>query len=482
MSLYSALLISFSLLDLLCIITVIFFERKSPASTLAWILVLVFVPVVGFIAYIMFGSGFHVNKKKKYAVKAVTDSIYKNFVLHYVDVPSDSDTPENMTCTRMIKYLENDGGYFYTQDNDVEIFLDGNAMFSRMKEDIRQAQKHIHLLYYIFRNDSLGRELIALLTEKARSGVAVRVIYDSLGSMLAFDHKMFKALREAGGEIEAFSPVFFTLSSHLRLNYRNHRKITVIDGSVGYVGGMNVGKEYLGQHKKLHPWRDTHLRLTGSSVNFLQERFLMDWIYASDTEVPPDALEQFFSRPKPHTTLGVQIVSSGPDTKSNAIKNGLLEILYAARKNVFIQTPYFTPDESFIDALRIVARSGVDVRLMIPGLSDNFFVHTATYSYALQLLDAGIKIYMYKGFLHAKTMVFDGEAASIGTANLGNRSFALNFEVNAFIYDKNFAARYEQIFLQDQEHCTELSDKWFAGRHPLIRATYGLSRLLAPLM
>lgn len=483
MSLYSTLLISVSLLNMLCIITVIFFEKKSPSSTLAWILVLSFLPFIGFIAYAMFGSGFHVNQKKKYAVKAITDRVYKKFVLEYVDVNNGGYAkPEDTDCARMIRYLENDGGYYYTQDNDIDVFVDGNEMIACLKNDILQAGKHIHLLSYIIRNDSVGREIVDLLEEKARSGVEVRVIYDSLGSLLSGE-RIFKELRKAGGEVEAFSPLLFTLSSHLRLNYRNHRKITVIDGTIGYVGGMNIGKEYLGQHKRLHPWRDTHLRLTGSSVNFLQERFLMDWIYASDRDIQFGNLEKFFSKTEqPRKNLGVQVVSSGPDTKSNAIKNGLLEMLYAARSNVFIQTPYFTLDESIADGLRIAARSGVDVRLMLPGLSDKWLVHSATYGYAWQLLDAGVKVYMYPGFLHAKTMVFDGEAASIGTANLDNRSFALNFEVNAFIYDKSFAAEYERIFLRDQEQCTELSGQWFADRRPLTRAAYGFSRLLAPLM
>ncbi len=482
MSLSSALLHILSFLDLAAIITVIFVERKSPASTMAWVLVLVFLPIIGFVAYVLFGSGFHVTKKKAYALKTASDHIYKDFIAKYVAIDNDPlQTSCSLTCSRMIQYMTNDGQNFYTNDNAVEMFTEGRAFFDRMLEDIRSATQHVHLLYYIIRDDALGREIVALLAEKARQGVAVRVMYDSLGSWLS-SGRMFEPLREAGGEVEAFSPILATFSSHFRLNYRNHRKITVIDGVIGYVGGMNLGVEYMGEHPKLHPWRDTQLRLRGSSVCFLQERFVLDWMYASESALQPEHLPRFFRKPRPAGDLGVQIVSSGPDTSTNSIKNGLLEMIYAAKQYVYIQTPYFTPDESFLDALCIAAKSGVDVRLMLPGLSDHLFVHPASYSYARQVRDAGVRIYQYNGFVHAKTMVFDREAASVGTANIGNRSFALNFEINAFVYNKDFAVQCERVFLDDLHHCTELTTEWFAARSRLTRVAYGLTRLLAPLM
>ena len=456
MTAHTIFVIIATLLDLACIIAVIFVERKNPASTIAWALVLIFVPFVGFFAYLMFGSGFHVNKKKRYALKQVSDSLYKRIISGYIEIYGRCGELDQTPCPRMIAYLANDGSHYYTQDNSARIFADGAEMFAAMMADMRKAESHIHLLYYIFRNDALGREIVAILTEKARSGVEVRVIYDSLGSMLSIGG-MFKELREAGGQVEAFSPLLFRLSSHWRLNYRNHRKITVVDGLVGYVGGMNIGDEYLGRHKKLSPWRDTQIRLTGTSVCLLQERFLLDWISVREDVIRDNGVERFFPTPVQAGSLGVQIVSSGPDTTVASIKNGLLEMLYTARKNVYIQTPYFTPDDSFIDALRIAAGAGVDVRLMLPGVPDHRFVMSATYSYARQLLNLGVKVYSYRGFMHAKTMVFDGVAASIGSANIGNRSFQLNFEVNAFVYDKDFARQYERIFLNDLAHCDEIT-------------------------
>ena len=481
MTLYTFLIIVLILLDLACIIAVIFVERKNPTATIAWVLVLIFIPVGGFIAYLMFGSGFHVNKKKRFALKQMDDNFYHQTLSKYIAEREQCALGDERPHARLIRYLVNDGEHYHTENNGVTVYAHGGAMFADMKEDMRKAGSHIHLLYYIFRDDTLGREIAGILTEKARSGVEVRVIYDSLGSLFS-SGRMFKELRAAGGRVEAFSPLLLSMSSHLRLNYRNHRKITVVDGTVGYVGGMNIGDEYLGKNERLQPWRDTHLRLTGSSVSFLQERFLMDWMSVNDREMPPDVLQAFFPPPLQQGNTGMQIVSSGPDTAAMYIKNGLLEMLYAARKNIYIQTPYFVPDESVMDALRIAASSGVDVRLMLPGLTDHLLVHSATLSYARQMLDSGVKVYMYQGFLHAKTLVFDGAAASIGTANLDNRSFALNFEINAFIYSQDFAKAYEAIFLRDLENCTELREEWYLERSPVVRGFYSACRLMSPLM
>lgn len=482
MTVFNIIVIIITLLDLVCIVTVIFFERKSPTTTIAWILVLLFLPFGGFLAYVMFGSGFHINKRKKYAAKQAYDQFHRDVILKYIKQHGHRyDYDPDYAASRLIRYLEEDGRCLYSEDNAIELYTSGALLFERMKEDMRNARKHIHLLYYIIKNDQLGREIALILTDKARQGVKVRVLYDSLGSFLSFGG-MFKELKRAGGEVQAFSPLLFSLSSHLRLNYRNHRKITVIDGQIGYVGGMNIGDEYRGRDKKLTPFRDTHLRLTGSSASCLQERFIQDWLYAMDIETGEEALAPYFPSPLRQDDKGVQIASSGPDTVHMPLRNGLLEMIFHARKNVYIQTPYFTPDDSFLDGLRIAARSGVDVRLMIPGISDNMLVQAATYSYAQQLVEAGVRIFQYQGFLHAKAVVYDGLAASIGTANIGTRSFSLNFEVNAFIYDKTFAGQYEEVFLADQDKCIELGREWFDRRTPLVRGMYSFARLLAPLM
>lgn len=480
MTWHTLLVILFTVLDIACIVAVIFVERKNPSSTIAWTLVLLFLPFVGFAAYLLFGSGFHVNKRKRYGLKQVSDNLYKKLLGGHVHSHTVC-AEDGMACSRLVAYLARAAGHPFTGDNTADIFTEGNSLFDSMKADLRGAKKHIHMLYYIFRNDELGNEIVAILTERARNGVEVRVIYDSLGSIFSVG-AMFRELIEAGGQVEAFSPLFMKLSSHLRLNYRNHRKITVVDGLVGYVGGMNIGTEYCGRHKRLRPWRDTQLRLTGSSVLLLQERFLMDWISVREDLVTSAQLERFFPRPLQGGSLDVQIASSGPDTAVMSIKNGLLEMLYTARRNIYIQTPYFTPDDSFIEALQSAAMAGIDVRLMVPGVGDNLLATLATYGYASHLLEAGVRVFRYQGFLHAKTMVIDSVAASIGTANIGNRSFAVNFEINAFVYDYEFAAACERIFLDDQSCCLELDAAWFAERSPLTHMGYRLTRLFAPLM
>jgi Phosphatidylserine/phosphatidylglycerophosphate/cardiolipin synthases and related enzymes len=484
LSLQTIVAAGFILASLLCMGAVVFFERKNPASTIAWVLVLVFLPIVGFVAYLFIGSGFRVNKKKKYRLKAQIDSLFDNSIRQHLNVMEALKFMEaHDSAVRLMTYLYNDGDGIYTADNDGEIFIDGREMFDRMIEDIKAAKDHIHLLYFIFNNDDLGREIAGLLTHMAKKGVEVRLIYDSLGSRAVFRPAIFRDLTRAGGQVLGFSPIFSNLSSHFRLNYRNHRKITVIDGRVGYVGGMNITSDCLNKNKKLCPWRDTHLRLTGSSVWFLQERFLMDWGYTSDMEMDQRLnIPKFFPDCPREGHLGVQIVSSGPDTNRNPLKNGLLTMINSARRSVYLQTPYFSPDDSIMDALRIAGKSRVDVRLMLPALNDHWLSKMSAFGYARDVLECGVRVFLYPGFLHAKTAVSDGLVSTIGTANINNRSYLLDFEINAFIYDADFAARCESIFLADQALCAELSLDWFATKGRLTQAGYNFSRLFAPIM
>ena len=466
----------------LCIIGVLFFERKNPASSLVWVLVLLFIPVAGPIFYLFLGSGFRVNKRKKYAMKAYSDAVYNNHIVkHLATGRTRLFVSLNEETSRLLNYLRTEGDGVFTDDNDAKIYIDGNEMFADLMEDMRQATHHIHVLFYIFRNDRLGREILSILEDKAREGIEVRIIYDSIGTLMAFD-TMFAELKKAGGTVVPFSPLFSSLSSHLRLNYRNHRKIVIIDGTIGYLGGMNVGEEYCGGDAKLSPWRDTHLRITGSAVWFIQERFFMDWGYASETDPHVADVPTYFPASAPNGSMAMQIVSSGPDTHGSPIKSGMLSMLYGARKNIYIQTPYYAPDESFLDAMRIASRSGVDVRLMIPKQSDYRLVHGATMGYARESQLDGVNVFMYNGFIHSKTIVVDGEVATIGSTNITNRSFTLDFEVNAFIYDCAFAARCESIFHADEANCDALPTDYFSKKGMLTRASYNFARMFAPMM
>lgn len=482
MNIFHMLLAGFAAFSIICTLAVIFLERKNPTASLAWVLVLLFLPVIGFILYIFLGAGFKINKRKKYMMKGISDEIYDTYIKKHLNLGHSRIFVDRHESTeRLLTYLKEEGEGIFTDNNAAEIFIDGEKLFARMLDDLRNARSHIHILFYIFRNDELGREIVSILTEKARQGIKVRLIYDSVGTLMAFD-TMFRGLSAAGGEVQAFSPIFSNINSHLRLNYRNHRKIVVIDGVIGYVGGMNVGVEYMGRDKRLSPWRDTHLRLTGSSVWFLQERFLMDWGYCSDIDPHKIDIATYFPPPIGKGDLGIQIISSGPDTFESPIKSGMLSMMYSARKNIYIQTPYFAPDDSFFEAMRIASRAKVDVRLMIPQKSDYLIVHCATMGYVRDALDCGVKVYLYNGFIHAKTIVVDGLVASIGTTNITNRSFVLDFEVNAFIYNSGFAQEYEDIFHMDEESCEQLASDYFSRKSLAARGCYNFARLLAPMM
>lgn len=470
--------------SILSVIAVLFFERKNPASSLVWVLALLFLPVIGFIAYLFLGTGFRINKRKRYQLKAISDDIYNNYIIKHLNLGHTQvyiDNNEN--SARIVQYLKKQPNGTYTDNNNAEIFVHGTEMFERMIADMQQAKTHIHVLFYIFRTDELGNRILSVLEEKAREGVEVRLLYDSLGTLMA-SNAQFKKLQDAGGQVIPFAPIFSSLNSHLRLNYRNHRKIVVIDGLTGYVGGMNVGVEYCSHHEKLTPWRDTHLCITGSAVWFLQERFIVDWAYSSSTDPHETAsIQTYFPEPANTGNLGMQIISSGPDTiVESPIKSGMLAMIYSAQKRISIQTPYFAPGESVTDALRIAARSNIDVRLMIPRISDYDIVHRATLGYARDMLDAGVKVYLYNGFIHAKTIAIDHAVASIGTTNLTNRSFTLDFEVNAFIYDEAFARRCEEIFETDIATSQQLPQDYFEKQSSLTRATHNFARLLAPMM
>lgn len=291
----------------------------------------------------------------------------------------------------------------------------------------------------------------------------------------------FKDLIEAGGEVEVFFPSILPLINP-RLNYRNHRKLVIVDGRTGYIGGFNVGDEYLGLNKKFGYWRDTHLRIEGSSVHPLQTRFILDWNQASDNQ-DIEYSDRYFPTFSRKGEVGLQIVSSGPDSEWEQIKIGYVKLIGMAKKYVYIQTPYFIPDDSFMDAVRIACLSGIDVRIMIPNKPDHMFVYWATYSYIGQLIKAGAKIYIYEnGFLHSKMIVIDDEASTVGTANIDFRSFKLNFEVNAFIYDRETSHQLAELFEQDMQLSTELTPEKYANRSRMIKMKESISRLLSPIL
>ncbi len=482
MDIYSDIVSFTFFLNLILAIIVIFLEHKDAGPTWAWLMVLFFIPILGFILYLLFGQNltkgklFQWEDRKKVGIEEILNEQLINFRTKLFS--SHNEVAKNNKGLIYMHLANNDA--ILTSDNSVDIFTDGKEKFDALFEDIKNAENFIHLQYYIINNDQLGKKLIQLLTEKAKQGVKVRILYDDLGSR-SLRKKAFKDLKEAGGEVEVFFPSFFPLIN-LRINYRNHRKLVIIDGKIGYIGGFNVGDEYLGLKEKFGYWRDTHLRITGSAVYAIQTRFILDWNQASyrhDIDYSPDLFPTFEKTGE----IDMQIVSSGPDSEWEQIKYGYIKMISSAKKSIWIQTPYFIPDASLLDALRIAALTGKDVRIMIPNKPDHLFVYWATTYHIGEMLKAGAKIFIYdNGFIHSKTIIVDKQVSSVGTANIDVRSFKLNFEVNAFLYNECIAKSLTESYLKDIEVSKEWTLEEYNKRSWFIRFKESISRLLSPIL
>ncbi len=469
-------------LNLILSLLIIFFQRREPATVWTWLLVLYFLPLVGFILYLMLGQNFRkermfkmkeIEGEIKYAVRRQEESIFRR-KLRLRD-------PELDRFKSLILYNLDEAESVLTDNNDIRIYTDGEEKFKALLNEMEHARNYIHLEYYIIRNDELWKEIEEVLVRKARQGVEVRVLFDSMGcrSMHKSD---WKRLEKAGIEVAEFFPALLG-KLQLRVNYRNHRKIVVIDGRIGFVGGFNIGREYLGRNKKFGYWRDTHICIEGSAVTSLAVRFVLDWNYAAGENL---FLEDHLFEIPQYVRVGrdpVQIVSSGPDSHSQEIRNNYLKMIHMARKNIYIQTPYFVPDDSILNALKIAAKSGVDVRIMIPCKPDHPFVYWASTSYLGEMIQAGARCYTYdNGFLHTKCVCVDGHVSCIGTANMDIRSFKLNFEVNAVIYSAKTTRKLEEAFENDITKSTLVTKKLYGKRNMYIRFKEQFSRLFSPLL
>ncbi|RIX51315.1 cardiolipin synthase [Paenibacillus nanensis] len=470
------------LLNIFLAITVIFLERRNASSAWAWVMVLLFIPVLGFIMYLILGQKVRKRKLNKLLgdnQRIIEDTMEKQRLqlLERRLLPESSEIADYQD----MMYMNLTTSFaLYTTHNAVEIFTNGNQKFDALIADIEAAERHIHLEYYIVRDDDLGRRLAAALAKKAKQGVEVRFLYDHIGSS-SLPRRFFQEIREAGGLEAAFFPSRIPYLN-LKINYRNHRKLAVIDGKVGYIGGFNIGDEYLGLNAHFGEWRDTHLKVTGAAVLQMQAQFLMDWNLASAGRVELD--QSYFPVPDEiQSRIGMQLVASGPDTDYQEIKNAYIKMISSAKNTICLQTPYFVPDESLMTTLRIAALSGVKVSIMLPSKPDHFFVYWATHSYLGELLASGVRVYLYeRGFLHAKTLVVDGKVASVGTANLDIRSFKLNFEMNAFIYDRETSSRLEALFREDVKSSRQLTAEDYAKRPLFNRFKESISRLLSPIL
>lgn len=483
-------------INLVLSIMIVFFQRRDPKSVWTWLLILYFVPVFGFFFYLIFAQDMHKNKmfrvkevedRLRYSVKSQENFLKTNDL--YLEDPLAADYGD------LVLYNLETSGAVLTLDNQVEIFTDGHDKFEDLRQELRRAEHFIHIQYYIIKNDELFDSIVPILFDRVKQGVEVRILYDGMGGRF-MPKRRWKELERAGVRVSCFFPPFLG-RLNLRVNYRNHRKIVVIDGRVGYVGGFNIGREYLGKDPKFGYWRDTHLKIQGDAVISLQIRFALDWNYAARENLFKDG-RYFMDRvraarnasPLPvllngmeRESLGIQIITSGPDSQTRQIRDNYLELFHKARHHIYIQTPYFVPDDAVLSALKIAAQSGVDVRLMIPCMPDHPFVYWATYSYTGELVYAGARCYTYEdGFLHAKGVMVDSRVSCYGTANMDIRSFELNFEVNATIYDETTTERLEEAFLEDLTRCREVTREVYEARSMWVRIKEQGSRLLSPLL
>ncbi|MEO6978643.1 MAG: cardiolipin synthase [Mucilaginibacter sp.] len=460
----------------------ILYDTHSSSKTLAYLLVAILVPVVGIIIYFAVGANY--RKNKLYSKKIIRDAKLlaeiREKIIHESEKTWNTGEPEVKRHKKLARMLLNDNSPL-TGDNEVKLLLNGEEKFPEVIQALKDAKHHIHIEYYIFENDAIGNIVKGILIQKAAEGVQVRFIYDDFGSR-SIRHTLVKELVAGGVEAYPFYKILFIALSN-RTNYRNHRKIIVIDGCTGFIGGINVSDKYINdQGKKQLFWRDTHVRINGPGVYYLQYLFICDWNFAADQKLPVQK-EYFCSTKSEHGRAIVQIAASGPDSSTPTIMFSLLQTINMAQEELLITSPYFIPGESILNALTVAALSGVKVKLLVPNKSDSAFINAAARSYYGDILDAGVEIYLYKkGFVHAKTIVSDSKLAIIGSANMDHRSFELNFEVNSMIYDDKIALHLRETFYNDIKDAVKVNPKTWAKRSLFKQLPEKLIRLLSPLL
>lgn len=465
-------LVVYSIIIIITMVRVLM-DNRQPAKTMAWMLVLMFIPFLGIILYIFFGQN---TRKERKIWQQSLDQLTKRSMLEFVE-QKDFNIPEEYRTISNLFMNQNLALPF--KNNEVEIYTSGYDFFPSLLMEIGKAEHHIHIDTFIISDDPLGRIIADALIDKAKQGVEVRFIYDDVGSWRT-PNSFFTRMRNEGIEVYAFMPVRFPAFTS-RVNYRNHRKICVIDGEVGFIGGMNIARRYV-QGTPKQSWRDTHVKLTGAAVYGLQRAFLVDWYFVSKVLITERSYY-------PEIIIGqnnslVQVVTSSPTSLWPEIEQGYVRILTNAKHYVYMETPYFLPTDPILFAMRVAALSGVDVRLMIPYETDTKVVEWASRSYVIEASKAGVKILLYrKGFNHSKLLVSDDAMATVGSTNVDFRSFENDFEANAFFYDKKIALQVKEVFLADQKDSIDLDDvRRFIKKPFLQRLWESFVRLLSPLL
>lgn len=462
------------LIILFSIIFVLMLEGRSPYKTLLWIYVLIFFPILGYVFYLF--SGQLEVKGHLFKVKRTNGlEFFKKYVNfsaseHWHDLNERNQNFSNLIATMVSSPI--------SMRSKTTLLINGSDTFTAIKEEIKKAETFIHMEYYTFRSDELGTSIIELLVEKAKEGVEVRVLYDSIGS-----HNLSRAsknaLRAAGAKVQQFLPIKYGFFNQT-VNFRNHRKIIVIDGKSAFVGGLNIGDEYAGDYNNMRYWRDTHLLVKGEIISAVHGVFLMDWEYMSGENLQ---LDKYLEKYEVEGDGGAQVVPSGPDTKRNAMSDLYFGLITTAQERIWIATPYFVPNKALRTALSIAAMRGVEVKLIVPEISDGFLTQYATRSYFSELLDYGVDIYMYqRGFLHQKIMIIDEDIATIGTANMDMRSMHLNFEVNMFLFQAETVSDLIRAYKDDIEDSVKVEKKRYNERSLLHRTKESFARLFSPVL
>ena len=469
---YNVLMVLY-VLTVLTVIVVVLSENRNPVKSIAWVLVLVLLPVIGLIVYLMFGRSLK-------GVSLISRSHLRELRrLNRFSEAVDQAAVLSDDSRQLISLAGKLAGPHLFLGNKIDVFTTGHDKFEALKRDILAAHDYIHVQYFIIENDKTGAELISLLIDKARQGVKVRLLYDYVGSFY-FRPRVLKQMREAGIEVHPFLKLTF-MQFALRLNWRNHRKIVIIDGNVGYMGGMNIADRYVIGDKEWKPWRDTHLRITGEAVAALQYTFAIDWDYTTRDLLTSTTMH--YTEPPASPDYMLQMMGSGPTGRWNSISFIFLKAITLAKRCVYIQTPYFLPSDSLLKALQSAALAGVDVQLMIPRKTDSAMLHLATNSYLKECLLSGIKIFLYEPtVMHAKVVIIDDEFVTTGSTNFDFRSFEHNFEFNTLVYSKEFNQKMKDIFVDDKEQCTRLLLSQWKKRPLMQKALESVIRLFSPIL
>lgn len=467
---YWGLMIAYAV-TILSIIGVVLTENRNPVKSLAWITVLLTLPALGLVLYFLFGRSI---KNKRYISRRNRRRLKRHEPGKPFDAPSSGLSTESCQQIKLGQGLMS--APFY-KGNSASFFSSGVEKFSALKADIAKAKKFIYLQYYVFSDDKIGREIASLLLRKASEGVEVKIIYDHVGSFRT-RRRFFKRLREGGIEAYPFFKVHFPVLG-TRVNWRNHRKIAVIDGKVAYIGGMNVADRYLTGGRR-GCWHDGHLRVKGPIIRSILHSFAADWNFMG--RPLPDGID--VADPKPQEEdFGMQMITSGPVGQWSNIAMAYQKAIGNAKSSVWIQTPYFLPNEGLLKALQSAALAKVDVRIMMPRRSDSAMLTYASFSYIKESLQSGIKIYLYKpGMLHSKLMIIDDEMVSVGSTNFDFRSFEHNFESNLFVYSKRFNSSMRERFVADQEDCERVVPYKWNHRSRKNKVIESFMRLFAPIL